>query len=184
MSVRARASLTPMRSKESTDWRQEATATVAREPKRTPNAEFGAHVTRLAKKAGFDLTPGQAGRTELAETAGLSVWAIGRILSGEALPRPENFQRIAQAVNAQTTELLTVAGIIPPEEFKRNPTSASDTNEDVLSPGLPVSPETAADLLGVTHPMVRPGLVQYIDQAVRLQNELDRGPQGAAAQGG
>lgn len=149
--------------------------------KDTPNAHFGAYITRLAVRAGLDMTHGGSGRKELADRTEMSVWAIARILSGESLPKPENFQKIAMALGADTAELLTEARVLP--RHTGGADAPDGGNEALVSVSLPVSPDQMADLLGVTHPMVRPGLITYMEQAVRLQHELDRG-EGKAATGG
>lgn len=152
----------------------------------TPEAEpttaekFGRVVERLAIKAGYDLTRGGNGRTRLAEDTGMSVWAIGRMLKGETLPGLHQYQRIAGALSVTTHALLSEAEILPRDDH------ANGSKQDVASPNAPVSPETAADLLGVTNPTIRDMLITTMEQAQRLQRDFDlhgTGGEGAVARG-
>ncbi|MEW2568427.1 helix-turn-helix transcriptional regulator [Streptomyces sp. NPDC047070] len=154
-------------------------------PRKAPNAEFGALVEQAAIEAGYDMAHGRNGRTRLAKDAGMSFWAIGRIISGDALPKPENFQRIAAAVGRPTRDLLIAAGILPADDTPSGDLRPNDAKQVVRSVTTPVSPDTAADLLGVSHPMVRPMLIANMRQALSLQQQFDeRGTDEAAAQQG
>lgn len=147
-------------------------------PEETTAEAFGRLVTDLAVKAGYDLTPGGSGRSQLAQDTGMSVSAIGRMLTGKTLPKPNQFEKIAQAVGTHVHNLLTAAGVI----------SATDWPEeaipDVRSVTLqsPLSPQAAADAWGITDPMIRGMLISNIEQAIRLQREATE--HAAASTGG
>lgn len=146
----------------------------------TQAQRFGGVVERLAKAAGYDMVRGGKGRARLAEDTGMSVTAIGRTLRGETLPGLDKYQSIASALGVTPYDLLTEAGIIPREDHTNGAKRA------VPSQNAPVSPETAADLLGVTNPTVRDMLITTMEQAQRLQRDLDRhgtGGEGAVARG-
>ncbi len=138
---------------------------------------FGKVLEHLAAAAGFDMERGGTGRAQLSELTGASVWAVGRWIKGETLPGLAQYQRIAAAVGVETSQLLQEAGIIPREDH------ANGANRAVPSRNHPpVTPETAADLLGVTHPTIRNMLIPSMEQAQRLQREIDRhGTDGEAA---
>ena len=159
----APSSLACMRSKESPDW---------------PDAEpFGTLVTRLAIAAGYDLTPGGTGRRRLADDAGMSISAVGRMLRGETLPRAENIVALARVLRADERQLLDAAGIPLSGRAKCDETSV------VSFPQSP-APEAIVDYLGITLPPVRKMLTSSIDQALRLQREaddIDNGDDGGAA---
>ncbi|GJF30047.1 hypothetical protein KNE206_27470 [Kitasatospora sp. NE20-6] len=132
----------------------------------TPARRFGAVVHEAAQRAGYDLTPGSGGRLALARDTGMSASAVGRMLRGETLPRPSQFERIAQVVHLDLHELLVRGGVISED-------SANDLSQGVRSP---ITPEGALDAWGVTHPMIRRILLASIDQAISLQRESERGP--------
>ncbi|MFI9417987.1 helix-turn-helix domain-containing protein [Streptomyces werraensis] len=150
-------------------------------PERTGGAAaLGALVAELAVKAGYDLKPGGTGRTRLAEDAGMSVWAIGRMLRGETLPKVENVYALADVLGADETRLLDTAG------YRHRPHQPKQTQGPVLSIAHPLTPEAICDGLGITHPFVRKMLESSIAEAVRLQREADQNdkdgtPGGAAA---
>jgi transcriptional regulator with XRE-family HTH domain len=132
----------------------------------TPAQRFGAVVHEAAQRAGYDLRPGAGGRLALARDTGMSASAVGRMLRGETLPRPSQFERIAQVVHLGLHELLVRGGVISED-------SANDLSQGVRSP---ITPEEALDAWGVTHPMIRKFLLATIAQAVGLQRESERGP--------
>lgn len=149
-----------------------------------PNAKFARFVDQAARRAGYDMDRGGSGRAELAKAMGMTVWPIGRWLSGDALPKPENFPRLAAALRVSVHDLLAAAGIYDQADTGAN--QPNGANQDVRSgPGAdPVTPDAAADLLGITHPVARRMLIQNMQQALDLQAELDGGTDEVAASGG
>ncbi|MEU7323313.1 helix-turn-helix transcriptional regulator [Streptomyces griseoviridis] len=140
-------------------------------PERTGPVALGKLITELAPKARpepYDLTPGGTGRKRLAADAGMSVWAVGRMLRGETLPRVENLYGLAEALGADEGLLLDTAG------YRNRSDHAKRTNKPVLSVANPPTPEAIADSLGITHPFVRKMLISSIIEAVRLQREADQ----------
>ncbi|MFI2434752.1 helix-turn-helix domain-containing protein [Streptomyces sp. NPDC018693] len=140
----------------------------------TGPAALGKLVAELAPKAGYDLTRGSTGRRRLAENAGMSVWAVARMLRGETLPKPENIGGLAAALGVDEDPLLDTAG------YRNRSDRAKSGNQPVLSVANPPSPEAIADLLGITHSFVRKMLVSSINEAVRLQREADQHEDGEA----
>ncbi|MFD3978366.1 multiprotein-bridging factor 1 family protein [Streptomyces griseus] len=141
-------------------------------------ARFGALVTKLAIEAGYDLTPRGGGRAALAQKIGMSPSAVGRMLIGDTLPRPDQFESIAAAVNGDVTNLLIAGGVLSANN------SHNQGNSDVrsaTSQSLSLSPEAAADRWGITDPILRSMLISNIRQAIDLQAQADR---AAAATGG
>ncbi|WP_354642142.1 helix-turn-helix domain-containing protein [Kitasatospora camelliae] len=134
-------------------------------PEPTPAQRFGALVHEAAGRAGYDLTPGAGGRLALARDTGMSASAVSRMLRGETLPRPAQFQRIAQAVRVELPDLLVRGGVISPD-------SANDLSQGVRSP---ITPEGALDSWGIRHPVIRKFLLAAIAQAIDLQQESERG---------
>ncbi|MFF4385548.1 XRE family transcriptional regulator [Streptomyces sp. NPDC001552] len=136
-------------------------------------AAFGALLTRLAKKAGYDVEPQRGGRKDLAEKMGMSVSAIGRNLDGISLPRLSQFVPWARAVNVPVRTLMVDGGLVPPEEWPENAVGSV--------PSVAPSPGVICDALGIRDPMVRGMLEGSIEQAQRMQREADG--QAATARG-
>ncbi|MFD9903846.1 XRE family transcriptional regulator [Streptomyces sp. NPDC059063] len=141
---------------------------------------FSTLVKHAAVKAGYDMQHGGTGRARLAEDTGMSIWAVGRMLRGDSLPDPASYQHIARAVGVPTRWLLIESGILQGEDDR------GGDHADVRSVTTqPLSPEAVADMLGITAPGIREMLITTIQQAVRLQSEVDSGTDGgpAAARG-
>ncbi|PWI16074.1 hypothetical protein DI272_19285 [Streptomyces sp. Act143] len=156
-----------MRSKGSPERTEELTGPVA----------LGRLVAELAARAQpepYDLTPGGTGRRRLSEDAGMSVWAVARMLRGETLPKAENIGGLAAALGVDEDLLLDTAG------YRNRPDRAKRTNQPVVSIAQPPSPEAIADMLGITHSFVRKMLISSIAEAVRLQREADQNEDGDA----
>jgi transcriptional regulator with XRE-family HTH domain len=153
----------------------------APEADQTTAERFGEVIHHLARQAGYDMDRGGTGRAQLAEQTGATVQTVGRWLKGEVLPGLTQYQHIAKALNVTVIDLLEAAGIIPQTEHNRG------ANQPVLSRlQPPVTPATAADLLGVTHPTIRNMLLPSMEQAQRLQEDFDRhgaGGEAAVARG-
>ncbi|MEV5677241.1 helix-turn-helix transcriptional regulator [Streptomyces sp. NPDC052179] len=139
---------------------------------------FGALVTKLAIAAGYDLTARGGGRAALAQRTGMSPSAVGRMLAGETLPRPDQFESIAAAVHGDVTDLLVAGGVLSPNKSRNQ--GNSDVRSATSSQSLSLSPEAAADRWGITDPMIRSMLISNVRQAIDLQQQADR----AAASGG
>jgi transcriptional regulator with XRE-family HTH domain len=135
---------------------------------------LGKLVAELAAEAKepYDLSARSNGSRRLAEDAGMSVWAVRRMLRGETLPKPENIGGLARALGVDEDLLLDTAGY-------RNRTDRTNiANQPVLSVANPPSPEAIADSLGITHSFVRKMLISSIKEAVRLQREADQHEDG------
>lgn len=127
--------------------------------------EFGALLTRLAKRAGYDIETGAGGRKKLAAIMGMSVSAIGRNLDGVSLPRPSQYAPWARALDVPVRTLLVQGGLISAEDWPENAVGAV--------PSVTPSPGAIADALGIHDPMIRGMLTGGIEQAQRLQREAD-----------
>ncbi|MFC9604627.1 XRE family transcriptional regulator [Streptomyces niveus] len=136
---------------------------------------FGAFLTRAAKQAGYDVTSGAGGRVALAEASGMSPSAIGRTVDGKTLPRPTQLAPLAKAVGLDVRTLLVEAGVIPAELW------SDDQKPPVRS--ITLTPEDAADHWGITDPMVRRMLLSSVQEAIRLQQEVNNDQRGTAAGG-
>lgn len=128
---------------------------------------FGALVCELAPRAGYDLTTGAGGRAALARDVGMSPSAVGRMVNGETLPMPSQFEKIARALHTDVRHLMVAAGVISSTDW------AESSIPDVRSATVqsPLSPQEAADAWGITDPMIRRMLINSIEQAIHLQRE-------------
>jgi transcriptional regulator with XRE-family HTH domain len=157
-----------MRSKGSPDRTGQATGAKAL-------GELVAELAPQAKPHPYDLTTGATGRRRLAEDAGMSVWAVGRMLRGETLPKYENVCGLAEALGVDEKLLLDTAG------YRNRSDRANGSKQAVLSIATtspPPQAEEIADTLGITHPFVRTMLISSINEAIRLQREADRNDNG------
>lgn len=136
-------------------------------------AAFGALLTRLARRAGYDVSTGAGGRAKLAKVLDMSVSAVGRNLDGVSLPRPTQYAPWARAVNVPVRTLLVEGGLISSEDWPELAVGAV--------PSVTPTPGAIADALGIHEPMIRGMLIGGIEQAQRLQREADG--QDAAADG-
>ncbi|WP_416964385.1 helix-turn-helix domain-containing protein [Streptomyces sp. Agncl-13] len=108
--------------------------------------QFGAWLRIQIEQRGYDLTPRGGGQSRFAERAGLSNSTVSRILRGQAVTETRTLQAIATALRLPLAEVLVAAGVLSTRELNdvRNPTSTN-----------PLTPETAADELGITDPQSR-----------------------------
>ncbi|MFD5788668.1 multiprotein-bridging factor 1 family protein [Streptomyces sp. NPDC127037] len=147
-------------------------------PTETTAESFGRLVTELAIAAGYDMSPGSSGRGRLAADTGMSVSAVGRMVNGKTLPKPNQIEHIARAVRTTTQHLLQAAGVISDGDWPEGgiPDVLSVTSQS------PLTPQAAADAWGITDPMIRAMLIANIEHALRLQREVTG--QAAASTGG
>ncbi|MGC4947803.1 helix-turn-helix domain-containing protein [Streptomyces sp. DT224] len=137
-------------------------------PREPTTAEtFGQLVKELATRAGYDMETGGSGRGRLAADTGMSISAVGRMVTGKTLPKPNQFEHIARAVGTSVQTLLQAAGVVSTGDWAERdvPDVPSVTTQS------PLTPEAAADAWGITDPMIRPMLLGNIEQAIRLQHE-------------
>ncbi|MGW2951613.1 helix-turn-helix domain-containing protein [Streptomyces eurythermus] len=136
---------------------------------RTTAQEFGKLIRRLAEEAGYDLAPKAGGRGALARDADMSDSAVNRMINGVTLPHPNQFHKIAKALNADVRNLLEAAGVVPREAWLEG--AVPDVRS--ASSQSPLSPEAYADSWGITDPVIRQTMVANIELAIRLQRAQD-----------
>ncbi|MFC8463347.1 helix-turn-helix domain-containing protein [Streptomyces sp. NPDC057250] len=147
------------------------------EAPQTAAERFGALITDLAIRAGYDLAPGGPGRADLARDTGMSVSAVGRMVTGKTLPMPQQLEALARAVHVDVRTLLVTAGVISDHAWPKGASAdvASGSSQQ------PLSPEAVADMWGITEPSIRSMLISTAQHVIRLQNEADgRRGQGEA----
>lgn len=137
-------------------------------------ARFGVLVAELAVTAGYDLTPGGTGRAALARDTGMSLSAVGRMLTGKTLPLPSQYESIASAVRTDVRRLLVEGNVISPDCWPEHDNGA------LPSQPHPLTPESAVESWGIKEPLIRSMLLSQIETAIRLQQHQD----GLASAGG
>lgn len=114
----------------------------------TPAEQFAAWLKQAMRGAGYDIDSQRGGgRNELAARMNIAKSTVTRWLSGEVLPAAEYFPALAEALDVSVIDALVGAGII-------SRASAAALQRDPVKI-LPVTPEQAADALGITAPMDR-----------------------------
>ncbi|MGQ4514256.1 helix-turn-helix domain-containing protein [Streptomyces sp. DW26H14] len=110
--------------------------------------QFAAYIREAAKAQGFDVdTPRSGGKKALAEAMGMSPTAVGRMLSGQVVPDPENLERLARVLHLELTELLVRSGIVSDRS------SLTPRHDQVTGGSVSVlTPAVAAERLGIKNP--------------------------------
>jgi transcriptional regulator with XRE-family HTH domain len=143
----------------------------------TPAQRFGAYMTEAATAAGLDVREGKGGRSRLAEQTGMSLSAVGRMLTGRTLPQPRHFTALARAVKRNPRDLFDIAGL----------ETGRDSTDDRIRPvgSVPLTPEEVADMWEISDPALRQLFVSTSEQVRRLQREADQRESagGAVARG-
>lgn len=141
-------------------------------------ARFGRLVSEAAQRAGYNLDK-RGTKAVLAREMGMTETAIGRMLSGQTLPDPWSYERIAHVVGLELRDLLIESGIATPESLSTpSQTGASGVGSDSITP------DDAAHALGLTDPVAREMLAAAFARQRRIQDadrESDDGG-GAAAE--
>ncbi|MFJ9892689.1 XRE family transcriptional regulator [Streptomyces sp. NPDC091280] len=108
--------------------------------------QFAAWLRRQLEERGYDLKPRGGGQTRFAADSGLGGGTVSRMLRGQAVTETRTLQTLAAALRLPLAEVLVAAGVLSARELHdvRNPTRTD-----------PLTPETAADELGITDPQSR-----------------------------
>ncbi|MFF9554534.1 helix-turn-helix domain-containing protein [Streptomyces albus] len=114
---------------------------------RTPAQRFAAIIAPAARKAGYDIDSERGGgRAALARDTGMTASSVGRMLAGQSLPHPRFYEALARAVHLPLGDLLVEAEIISPQALTQPHKSRVASR---------ITPEEAADGLGITDPLDR-----------------------------
>lgn len=131
-------------------------------------AEFGRWLTGRLESLGYNLSgPRSGGRSAFAEQSGLSPSTVTRLLRGEMPTDTRILRTLAEAIDVPYPEVLVRAGVLTPEEL-------AAVQQPVTSPRI--TPEQAADQLGITDPAERKVFVNMA-QTLRRATPDDGGQQ-------
>lgn len=140
----------------------------------TTAQRFGRVVKDAARAAGYDVdSPRGGGRTQLARDIGMAESSVGRMLDGKTLPKPNFYEAIARTVNLPVWTLLVEAEIISREIL-------TETSRPRVA--SPITPEEAAQELGITDPSDR---LLFLGMVERLRRDRPTGhrPSDSEAEG-
>lgn len=138
---------------------------------------FAAIVVPHAQRAGYT---GHGAKARLARDTGMPESSVNRMWAGKSLPDTRFYDAIAEAVGVDLGTLLVESGVLSPEALQ----SLSETEQSRV--GSSLTPEEAADRLGINDEVGRELFYATIERLKRLQDEAsdhgdaDRG--GTAAQ--
>ncbi|MEI5099032.1 helix-turn-helix transcriptional regulator [Streptomyces sp. PmtG] len=130
-------------------------------------ADFGPWLTQRLEALDYNLSgPRSGGRTAFAEKSGLSPSTVTRLLRGEMPTDTRILRTLAEAIDVPYPEVLVRAGVITPDELA--------AVQRPVTHGR-ITPEQAADDLGITDPAERKVFVN-------MTRTLSRTPDGGEQQ--
>lgn len=141
--------------------------------------QYAAWLSSAMRAAGLDIDRQRGGgRKALAQAVGVSPSSVGRWLDGRAVPSPELFEPIADAVGVDVGIMLVESGIISAESLTQM--GRSDVRSQAHTPA------EAADALGITDPVERAKFMREMADRnrrhLRSAADPDGGSGGAVAQ--
>ncbi|MEV6119875.1 hypothetical protein AB0M23_05015 [Streptomyces sp. NPDC052077] len=144
-------------------------------PTPTRAQRFRDVVVPAAERAGYT---GHGAKARFSRDTGMTDSSITRLWKGEALPEARFYGRIAEATGVPLGALLVEGGILTPEALK----SLSETGRSQV--GSPLTPDQAADQLGIRDVVGREIFYATIERLKRLEDDAPDGsrPGDAAAE--
>ncbi|MFG2650926.1 helix-turn-helix domain-containing protein [Streptomyces sp. NPDC048436] len=114
----------------------------------SPNpADFGTWLTGRLEALDYNLSgPRSGGRTAFADDSGLSPSTVTRLLRGEMPTDTRLLRTLAEAIRVPYPEVLVRAGVLTPDELASVQRPVTEHQ---------ITPEQAADELGITDPAER-----------------------------
>jgi hypothetical protein len=134
---------------------------------------FADLVVPAAERAGYT---GHGAKARFARDTGMTESSVGRMWQGQAIPEPRFFEVIADRTGLDVLTLLVEGGILSPDSLQ----SLSESDRTQVGSGL--TPEEAADRLGIKDDVGRQMLFATIERLKRL--EEDEAPGRPADHGG
>ena len=137
---------------------------------------FFAVVLPALKRAGYFEYGAQ---TRLAAETGMSPGTVSRLVRGRTIPDVESLPPLAKAIGVSALDLLVAAGYLP-DEYLESQQPLSETKQSQVG-SRPITPEEAADELGITDDVGRAIFLGMVD---RLKNSAPDDGQEDDASGG
>ncbi|MCG7524904.1 helix-turn-helix transcriptional regulator [Streptomyces sp. OfavH-34-F] len=148
-------------------------ATTAHASQASTPAEFGRWLASRLETLGYDISgPRSGGRSKFAEASGLSPSTVGRLLKGDLPTDVRLLRTLAEAVRTPYPEILVRAGVLTSAELQA-------VQRPTAPPGGPLTPEQAADELGIDDPAERRVFVN-LTETLRRTTTHDDGEQQLA----
>lgn len=132
---------------------------------------FAAVVVPAAERAGYT---GFGAKARFARDTGMTESSAGRMWLGKTLPDARFYEKIAEVTGLDLRTLLVEGGVMSPESLQ----SLSETDRTQV--GSDLTPEEAADRLGIRDEVGRELFYATIERLKRLENE----PSESAEHGG
>ncbi|MFI1728244.1 helix-turn-helix domain-containing protein [Streptomyces acidicola] len=143
-------------------------------PPTTHAQRFAAVVVPALREAGYT---GHGSQARLARDTGMSESSVSRMLKGQTIPELRFLAPLAEAIDMSPIDLLIKTGLISPESLP----PLSETEPSQVGSGN-ITPEDAAERLGITDEVGRQMLIATIERLRRLQDEADNAnPAGGTA---
>jgi hypothetical protein len=134
-------------------------------------------VVPAAERAGYT---GFGAKARFARDTGMTESSVSRLWLGQKVPDARFYAVISEAVGIDLGTLLVEGGVVPPDSLP----SLSETDRSQVGSGL--TPEEAADRLGIRDEVGRQVFFATIDRLKRLEegepSDHKAEPGGAAAQ--
>lgn len=124
---------------------------------------FARVVAPAAERAGYT---GHGAGARLARDTGMTESSVSRMLKAQAIPDARFFEPLAKAVGLSVSDLLVEAEIVSPESLR----TLSETDRSQVR-SRPITPEEAAERLGITDPVGREMLFATIERLKRLEHD-------------
>ncbi|MCX4703935.1 hypothetical protein [Streptomyces sp. NBC_01373] len=136
---------------------------------------FAAVVVPAAERAGYT---GHGAKARFARDTGMTESSVTRMWQGSAVPDARFYDAISQVTGVELGNLLVLGGVLSPESLQ----SLSESDRSQV--GSVLTPEEAADRLGIKDDVGRQLFYATIERLKRLEDEpSDRSePGGTAAQ--
>lgn len=117
--------------------------------------DFGDWLREQLTRRGYNLGMRGGGQSRFADDSGINRATVSRLLRGEHAPDVRTLQLLARALGLPLGEILVRAGIVTPDEL--------GAVQQPFSGQRRITPEQAADELGITDPQARRVFVNLAD---------------------
>lgn len=126
---------------------------------------FAAWLRSELASAGYNLSPRGGGQRLFAKDSGITTSTVSRMLAGEGSTDTRTLERVATTLREPLAEVMVRAGVLTPQDLQEV------AHRDPTRP--PMTPNDAADELGITDPHARRVLIATIE-ALRTPSADER----------
>ncbi|GHJ27034.1 hypothetical protein TPA0910_14670 [Streptomyces hygroscopicus subsp. sporocinereus] len=130
-------------------------------------ADFAAWLRQQLERRGYDLRPRGGGQTRFAQDSGIGAGTVSRMLRGQGAMETRVLQMLAEALELPLAEVLVAAGVLSRNELQA--VQHKGPRPD------PLTPEQAADELGITDPQSRTLFVSMTETLRQQRAERGEG---------